>query len=89
MEEADVSDSSFVFLRGSDASGEDLDQCFRLAKERIDLGGWEKWDAMNQPEPATRFADFFQANTELVNEISAGFRSLQLAVICEWRCSAS
>jgi hypothetical protein len=89
MEEADVSDSSFVFLRGSDASGEDLDQCFCLAKEWIDLGRREKRDAMNQPEPASRFPDFFQANTEFMNEITTRFSTLQFTVIREWRCSAS
>jgi hypothetical protein len=84
-----VPHSSSVFLRGSDASGEDFDQRFRLTKEWIDLGRREKWDAMNQAEPAARFADFFQTNAEFVNEISAGFRALQLAMICEWRCSTS
>ena len=53
-----------------------LISAFGLGKERIDFGGREQWHAMNQAQPAPRFADFFQANAELVNEILARFRAL-------------
>ena len=44
---------------------------------------------MNQAQPALRFADFFQANAELVNEILARLGGLQFAMVGEWRCSAA
>ena len=42
---------------------------------------------MDQPQPAPRLPNFFQADAEFMNEVFPRFGSLQLAVIRQWRSS--
>jgi hypothetical protein len=77
--------SSLVLLRGADAGCENFDQRLRLSDERIDLRWRKEWDTMDQPQPAARFANLFQADAEFVDEILPRFRTLQLTVIRQWR----
>ena len=44
---------------------------------------------MDETQPAARFADFFETNPKLVDEIFARLRALEFAVICERRSAAA
>src|SRR5205814_9557338 len=85
--EVAVAHSSSIPLGGLNTSGENLSQRFCFTNQRFDLGGREKRDAMNQTQPAPRFADFLQTNAELVDKVLARFGALQFTVVSERRSS--
>ena len=69
--------------------GENLDERFGLVQKRLDLlaalSNGTRWI---ETQPAARFANLFQANPKLVNEILARLCALEFTMIRQRRSAA-
>jgi hypothetical protein len=85
----DEDESSRVLFGGPDAGGENPNQFLSLEEEETHSLGGKKLHSGNETEPPLDLLQLFVTNTELVDEVFAGFGGLNFAVIRERRSSAA
>lgn len=78
-----------VLYGGANAGSENANEFVALDQERVQPIVGNKFDACDETKPRPNFLQLLKTNAEFVDEIFARFRSLNFAMIGEWRGAAS